>query len=173
MMLGGCGGGGQKRQRKGRERPDKADFREGRQHTPQAPNAARPFLLADLKWVNDALRRSPGKMKSVKALLWLDDRVTFDANTELSPDLIRRNIARLPLWFLKIVLLSIDLFTSARLSAIIKTEPRAAIQLLQRLCLIPATFSIWTNQRASSRSALSSSSLPCRIWSWMSTSASS
>ena len=102
----------------------------------------------DLKWVAEALRKAPSKMKSVKALLKLDEGVTFDSSVELSPDLIRRNITRLPMWFLRSVLLNSELLNRETLAAIIKTEARAGIHLLQRFCMLPATFAIFTNQQS-------------------------
>ena len=102
---------------------------------------------ADLRWVEAALKQHPHKMKSIKAMLKMDEGMAFDPATELSPDLLRRSVSRLPLWFLRLFLATTKLFSEKEVQAITKSDTKAGLHLLQRLCLLPLTAQIWSNKQ--------------------------
>lgn len=112
----------------------------------------------DLGWVMDQLKSNPEKMQSVKAVLKMDKSERWDRAANLNPELNNKAIVRLPPRFLAFeFFVAMKTITRNEMTAIIRTDGRAPLKMLMRLCVVPPScligplqksrwIDLWTNR---------------------------
>jgi hypothetical protein len=88
----------------------------------------------DMEWLQIQLKNNPGKMKSVKNVMSLDDQSKHNKDVDFHPDIVGKSLARLPPNFImKEWLVELGGLTREELLAILKANAKSAHRILYRL----------------------------------------
>ena len=102
----------------------------------------------DLNYILETLKGDPDRIPAVLSVLRLDTPAGFDASTHIPPDYVKRSFTRLPNKFLTEFFEHLEAFGGVQLKRMIKANNKCLVQILQRLCIIPPTMTIWTNEKS-------------------------
>ena len=102
----------------------------------------------DMQWVTQELYAHPEKLSAIVAVLKCDVPTSYDPSTHISPDYLKRSFTRLPNKFLLDYFPSQGDFDTETFKKILKSDAKCLVKVLQRLCVLPNSLTIWSNEKA-------------------------
>ena len=102
----------------------------------------------DFQWVTQHLNENPEKLASVVAVLKCEGPASFNPDMQISPEYLKCSFTRLPTKDLLEFFSRYETFDVDTFKKIVKGDAKILAKVLQRLCVLPNSLTIWSHEKA-------------------------